>query len=793
MKVIKWLIWIVLGLVVVIFVGSYGYLKSTLPEYNGEIEIEGLEGKVEILRDSYGMPHIYAQNERDLSFALGYASAQDRLFQMDMIRRAIRGQLSEILGEATIPVDELFMTITAQKSLEEIYVELPDSMKSSMEAFSEGINYYIENEKGPLPIEFKLLGYKPKPWKPSDSIASYYFMAWDLNSSFSKEMLYSSIIDKVGAENAKALFPDYVGGASTIMPRGTASLEFIESMNLAREVLGVEGGGASNNWVVSGDKSETGMPILANDMHLGLAAPGIWYEAHLVTPDLNVSGVIVPGIPVVVTGANEHVAWGFTNVMTDDADYYIEKINPDNPNQYQYMGKWYDMELQKKTIVVKGGEDVEIEVKLTRHGPIIDEVNNFDEEKGYSLAMRWVAPELNKISVAMYLFNRAEDIYDMEAAVEFFKCPGQNIVYADDKGNIGYWASAGIPIRVGFDGMSPVPGWDGNHEWQGYVPTKIQPHLRNPSRGWIVTANNKHVGKDYPYTISNYYVMPDRFDRITEMITEKEKLSVADFQRMHADYLVVLARDWVPLMVEALKETDLSDNEKAGLLELENWDFVATSSSRASTIFHATINRIVENTFKNRLGDDLYKQYIKSAYFAFNALRNEIAKGDSIWFDDPTTEGEVEDFDDVIVKSFGEAVVYLEDEMGSDIEDWKWGSLHTLTMYHAFGKTSKLMGYFFNVGPYPMGGSIATVNPQTYRLANPWESYHGASMRYIFDLKDMKKSLRVIPVGISGNFMSPHYDDQVDLWRTVTYRPFMLDREDVENDTRYTLILNPKE
>ena len=246
-------------------------------------------------------------------------------------------------------------------------------------------------------------------------------------------------------------------------------------------------------------------------------------------------------------------------------------------------------------------------------------------------------------------------------------------------------------------------------------------------------------------------------------------------------------------MIEALKETDLTDNERAALTELENWDYVATSSSIASTIFHATTNSIVENTFKNRLGDDLYKQFISNSQLVFNCLRNEIAKGESIWFDDPTTEGEVEDFDDVIVKSFREAVVYLEDEMGNSVEDWKWGDLHTLTMYHPFGKKSKLMGYFFNVGPYPMGGSIATVNPYVYRLTNPWEAYHGASMRYIFDLQDMKKSLRVIPVGISGNFMSPHYDDQVDLWRTVTYRPFMLDREDVEKDTRYTLILNPKE
>ncbi|MBN1573317.1 MAG: penicillin acylase family protein [Deltaproteobacteria bacterium] len=795
MKVVKWLVFIVLALVVIVFVGAYGYLKSTLPEYNGEIKTEMVKGKVEIIRDSYGMPHIYAENERDLSFALGYAMAQDRMFQMDMIRRAIRGKLSEILGESLVPVDKLFITITAAKSVEGMYEEMPEEVKSNLEAFSEGVNYFLDNHKGPLTVEFKLLGYEPEHWVPSDCIAPYYFMAWDLNGSFGKEMLYLAIIEKLGEDEAKLLFPDYVSGAPTIIPKGTASLEFLKTMNLAREVLGTEGGGVSNNWLISGVKSETGMPILANDMHLGLAAPGIWYEAHLVAPDLNVSGVLVPGIPLVVVGANEHVAWGFTNVMADDADYYIEKINPENPNQYQYMGKWLDMEVQEKTIAVKGKDDVKFDVKLTRHGPIIDEVNNYEEKEGHSLSMRWTASELNKVPVAMYYFDRAESIDDMEKAVEYFKCPGQNIIYADDQGNVGYWASVGIPIRTGFDGMLPVPGWDGNHEWGGYVPTKIQPHLRNPSMGWIVTANNKHVGDDYPYVISNYYAVPDRYVRISEMIEEKEKLGVSDFQEMHADFLVVLARDWVPniLIIEALSSVKLTETETAALNELKEWDFVATPSSRASTIFHATVNNMIKNTFKNRIGDDFYEEYLKNNYVVLNTLRNEIAKGESVWFDDPATVDKVEGLNDVIVKSFREAVAYLELEMGKNVDDWKWGEIHTVTMYHAFGKKSKLMGFFMNVGPSPMGGSIATVDPQPYRLNSPWEIYHGASMRYIIDLQDMKKSLRVIPVGISGNFMSPHYDDQFDLWRTVTYRPFVLDREDVDNDARYTLVIGPAE
>jgi penicillin amidase len=505
---------------------------------------------------------------------------------------------------------------------------------------------------------------------------------------------------------------------------------------------------------------------------------------------MNVSGAFLPGIPYVIIGANEHVAWGVTNVAADDADFYIEKLNPANPNQYEYKGRWEDMQIQEKVINVKGAEDINLTVRLTRHGPIIDEVNKFSEPQNTALSMRWTAYEKLEAIRAFYLLNTAKNIDDVEDAVEYFKCPGQNLVYADDQGNIGYWAAVGIPIRDGFSGAVPVPGWDGKHEWKGYVPTHEQPHLRNPERGWIATANNKHVGDDYPHPISHYYAMPDRFIRIQEMITAKQKLDTRDFADMHADFNVVLAREWTPLMVESMSGKDLSANEQKALSVLKNWDFVANSDGVAPTVFHATINRMVENTVKKRLGDELYRQYIKNNYVAFNALRNLIAGRQSPWFDDPDTT-DTESLSDVIVRSYREAIAYLEERLGADVDKWKWGEIHTLTLYHPFGKSSALMGYFMNIGPYPMGGSIATVNPQPYRLSDPWEGYHGASLRYIIDFADRKNSQRVIPAGISGNFMSPHYDDQAELWREGRYRPFVLDRKSVEEDARYTLKMIP--
>jgi len=791
MKVIKWIIGVLLGLIVVIFVSVYAYLRSTLPDYDGEITVPGITRPVEIIRDSYGMPHIYAQTDQDACFALGYSMAQDRLFHMDLMRRAARGKLAEVLGKDLVSVDRFFRTITAGKSFEDIADAYSPETRSASQAYSDGVNYFIDHHKGPLPIEFTILGYAPEPWQPSDGVAVHYVMAVDLNMAFGVEMLHAAVIEKVGENVAHELFPDYAEGYPTIIPQGLAVLEFLKTLNLARAVRGSEGGGASNSWVVDGNKSVTGKPILANDPHLGLGAPGIWYEAHLVSPSMNVSGAVLPGMPFIIIGANEHVAWGFTNVMADDTDFYIEKINPANPDQYEFMGRWEDMQIKEEVIRVKGGDDVIFKVRKTRHGPIVDEINHYEEPKDTAIAMRWTAYETLQASPFIEL-NSAKSIDDIEKAAALFKCPGQNWVYADDQGNIGYWAAVAIPIRDGFSGTLPVPGWDGKHEWKGYVPFGQQPHLRNPARGWIATANNKHLGDDYPYAISHYYAMPDRFVRIKEMITAREKFDTQSFAEMQTDFFVVLAREWVPMMRAslALSGKAFSENEKKAMAFLKNWNFVAGSEDVAPTIFHATINAMVKNTFKKRLGEDLYGQYIKNYYMVFNAMRNLIAAGEGQWFDDPDT-AEKEGINDIINKSFGEAVVYLNEKMGSNVEDWKWGKLHTLTLYHPFGKSSALMGYFMNIGPHPMGGSLATVNPQPYKLTLPWEGYHGASLRYIIDFADRKNSRRVIPAGISGNFMSPHYDDQAELWRTGKYRPFVLDRERIDADARYTLKMLP--
>jgi penicillin amidase len=793
MKVFKWVVGLVAVLVVSIFVGIYIYLNSTLPEYNGEIAVTGISGEVEIIRDSFGMPHIYAATDKDAAFALGYCTAQDRLFQMELIRRSIRGRLSEVLGEDFVDIDRLFRTITAKKSLDEMFADLSPEVVAIMEAYAAGINHYLSHYEGKLPFEFALLGYQPEYWTAADEMASLYYMAWSLNFSFNAELTHSAIIEKVGREMASELFVGYPSDGPTILPPeafGPEKTKLLGVIQRARELTGTTVRACSNNWVVSGDKSETGSPLLANDMHLGLIIPGVWYEAHLVTPDQNVSGVVLPGVPVIVAGANQHIAWGFTNVMADDADYYMEKLNPEDSNQYEFEGQWEDIIVRHDTIEVLRGEPVPIEIRMTRHGIIIDDILESEKRSDHPIAMRWTLTDFNREAEALYLVNRARDINEVERAAALHKCPGQNWVYADDQGNIGFWAAVGIPIRDGYDAGQLLPGWDGNHEWAGYVATEDQPHLRNPSTGWIATANNRHVGDGYPHAISSYYAPPDRIERISRMLGEKEKLGIDDFKKMHADQYLVMAENWVPRMISALAPQSLTEIQNRALTILKDWDYYAKPDQAAPAIFHVAVQTMTENIFTERLGDSLCNYWLANSFIVHNALNGLLERGRSEWFDNPKTDA-VETLDSVLVDGFTAAVEKLAENYGDNPDEWSWGRLHTLTLFNPVGSQIPILGKMTNIGPYPMGGGSHSVNPGLYRLTEPFAVLAGASQRHIFDLGNMKNSLRVIPSGISGNFMSDHYDDQVELWRQVEYRPFFLDRDDVEKEATYRMKMVP--
>ena len=792
----KWILIIgiiVVGLIVV--VAGVGYLwfqhtlKKSVPQTSGEVILEGLKEEVEIIRDTYGVPHIYAKNEPDLFFALGYAMAQDRFWQMEFLRRLGHGRLSEVFGKDFVGADRYFRMLAAAG----VNKSIPGDLAFTFKSFAAGVNAYLETHRDRLPFEFKLLGYNPGLWAVDDYLAVLKVMNWNLSIGWGADLTAARMLDKVGEERLREAFPVWPDDAPLIIPKESKDLSLstnptLEAMRLVERLTTLSSAAASNNWVVSGKKSVTGRPILANDTHLGLTNPSVWWEVHMVCPTINVSGFALPGVPGIAIGHNRHVAWGITNVMVDDVDFYIERINPDNPRQYWYKGQWEDMRVIEETIRVKGQDPVKTEILLTRHGPIVNEVKEGSKER--PLSARWAFTECLQPAQAAYLLAKARDIGEVKEALRYWELPGQNFVFADTRGNIGYWCCASVPIRSKGDGILPVPGWNGEYEWRGYVPFDERPHLINPEEGFIATANNRVVGEDYPWVIGNYWEPVDRITRIRELLTAKEKLSVEDFKRMHQDVYCMLASELTPKMIQVL-EGRFSDKKARDAKEiLSRWDLMMGKDSVGACLFEVAYRKLMGNIFRDELGEELFQEYIKIPPFPPRAIRMMIRKGSSPWFDDVNT-AQKETMEDVIARSLSQTLSELREVLGTDMDKWRWGKIHTLTFEHVLGK-KKPLDWILNLGPFPVGGSHLTINMRQYAYDKPYQTNHGVSQRMIVDLSNVDASLHVLPTGESGHLKSPHHKDQIELYLGGTYRPAWTERGEVESHSEATLILRPK-
>ena len=777
---------ILLALILVAAGGGYLWLqhaiRKSLPQTSGEITLSGLREDVKIIRDTYGVPHLYAENEPDLLFAFGYAMAQDRLWQMDFYRRLGHGRLSEVLGKELVEVDRYFRMISAAGSNKKI----PDDIAFLPQSFADGVNAYLETHLNRLPFEFKVLGYKPEPWTDEDYFAILKAINWGLGNGWRVDRTAAKMLEKLGTEKWKEAFPVWPEGAPLIIPEGLKAVSelpdpFSNAMVWVERLTGLSIPGASNNWVVSGKKSVTGKPILANDPHLGLTIPSIWWEAHMVCPTINVSGFALPGVPGIAVGHNLHVAWGVTNVMVDDVDFYVEKINPENPRQYWVNDHWEEMKVKEDTIRVRGQDPVKIEILLTRHGPIVSDTKSSRER---ALSARWTFTEGLAPTRAAYLLAKAKNIEEVKEALRYWEVPGQNLVFADVDGNIGYWCCATIPIRSKGDGILPMPGWTDEYEWKGYVPFEKRPHLINPKEGFIATANNKVIDDSYPYFITRYWEPLDRITRIRQLLNEKEKLSVDDFKRMQQDIYSVLASEMVPRMIQVLERRFTDEDGQRAKDILSKWDFIMDKDSAGACLFEVTFRKMMDTVFRDELGEELFQEYLKTSTFPPSALRRMIRKGSSSWFGQKTLE-------DILATSLKQMFSELRETLGGDIEQWTWGKIHSLTFEHAFAK-KKLLARIFNLGPFPVGGSHLTINMRYYLYGEPYSAKHGVSERMIVDLSNMGGAFHVLPTGESGHPKSPHYKDQIDLYLSGRYHPAWTDPQEVERNKEATLILRPK-
>jgi penicillin amidase len=766
-----------------------------VPDYSKVFSIEGLTDSVRVYRDSFAIPHIYAQNQADLYRVAGYLTAQDRLWQMDLLRHVTTGRLSEIFGEDLLEADILMRSLRIQEKSEGIYEQTPPELKTLFEAYSNGINQFMENNKSKLPPEFKILGYEPEPWKPVHSFNLIGYIAWDLNGSWNSEIVLHKLKNKLGEAKMAELVPSFDSTQSVIYSSSREKrdnsnwgAEFILA-NQQMQELGLSVFHGSNNWAVSSAHSQSGKPLLANDMHLGLNAPGIWYPMHqVVNGELNVTGVVLPGAPFIISGHNQKIAWGLTNVMNDDIDFYKEELNPSNSNQYAFNSQWKNLEVRKEKIAVKGKDTITKIIKFTHRGPIISSLKGISDE---TISMRWLGNEWSNEVRTVYLLNRAGNWDDFKNAVKSFIAVSQNIVYADTAGNIGMYCSAGVPKRKG-PAYDILPGNTDEYDWKGLVPFDSLPHYFNPESGIAISANNKTAPIDYPYYISYWYDLPFRYNRISTLLNAKEKHSLESFREIQTDFHSTNVEYYLPVLLSILGKANFSGSEQTAFNLLKKWDGNMAADKAVPTIYETFFMKFVMNVFQDEMGDTIYREFLGDKILVRNAVHRIWKTRNSAYCNNIFTKNKIEGFDNMVISSFKMAVNELGENYGNSIEKWEWGKLHTVSINHPLGKVWVLNKLFnLNRGPYSIGGSFHTIEPYSYKYTMPFVSTHGASQRHIYSLGNWDNSLVVIPTGISGVPASDYYCDQTSMYINKKYRNDWFSREKVAQHAKYTIVLKP--
>ena len=756
----------IIGLIIVILIacaGGYVYwlLNKSVPVIKGELKISGLDKVVNVWRDESGVPHIEAQSEHDLYLAQGYVTAQDRMFQMDLSRRQASGQLSEVVGAKAIDRDKFFRTFGLRRAAEASLSAYSESSKQVLDWYAQGVNNYIKQakESGSLPIEFTVLGYEPTDWVPVDSLTIGKYMAYDMANGWEGQAFRYQLIQQVSAEKAKSLFPTYPKNGATIIQ--AIKDNPIDLSALASIAVAPDPYNGSNNWVVSGDKSASGKPMLANDPHLGLATPAIWYETHLSAPELNVSGVIFAGVPGIILGHNENIAWGVTNLNPDVQDLYIEKRNPNNPDQFEYMGKWEDAKVYNEEIKIKGELPISYKVSVTRHGPIISEFAR-DQQQDTALSMRWTALDPTTELEAIQMFAKARNWDEFKKSLEFFNAPPQNFVFASNDGTIAYRANGLIPIRKKGDGSVPVPGWTDEYEWTGFIPWDELPTTVNPPEGYIATANNKVINDSYPYHITDNWSQPYREARIQKVLSNKEVLTTQDLQELQFDHNNLQAEEFLDGLIKQVKgNANLRSLDVETLELLQNWDKVNDAGQAAPLAYELWMQRFDDVLFKPEISDEMMKLFNNKATAKDEMIRKTLRGEKEPWIDE---KGGLEQ---VALQALQLAVDQAVSLQGKQPSKWQWGKFHQVEFPHPLGAV-KPLNLIFNPKPVPMGGSKVTVGAAGWNK-DTGEVNHGAPWRTVIDLADPSKSYNVVAPGQSGNLLSSWYNDQVDEWSTGQY------------------------
>ncbi len=749
------------ALVLVAAGGAYLYLRSSLPQTSGRIELRGPRAVIRIARDADGVPTIIAENDDDAAFGLGFVHAQDRLFQMELQRRYAAGRLAEILGLKAVPVDEEMRVLGLYRAAEAEIPYLSPEVNRAFRAYAAGVNAFLAQHHGALPPEFLLLRFRPEPWHEADSLVWGKLMSFQLDGNYRGELLRAQMARTIPPADMAFLYPEYPKDAPTTL---AAMQPIYRRLALGRlyDRLPPTAGPhyASNNWVIDGKHSSSGKPLLANDPHLAFGAPGFWYLARLKTPRQEIVGATAAGVPLVVIGHNDHIAWGFTTTTADVEDLFVEKINPADPGRYLTPDGDAPFVTRQEKILVRGAAPVELTVRATRHGPVLsDALPPGTADPGYVLALSatFLVPQ-DRSAEALWRVDRATDWASFRAAWQGFVGPMQNTVYADDGGTIGFIAPGLVPIRAKGEGWMPAPGWSGEYDWKGFIPFDALPQATNPASGHFVSANNKIVPDAYPYFLSRDWDLPNRAERIEALLDKTPVQTPASSAAIEADTFSLMAQELVPLMT-GISPTDAVSRE--ALQRLRRWDFHMDRGKVAPLLFTAWLRQFSHRILFGRFGE---------AVAGYWDLKPRVMKAVLTrrpdWCADPKRP-EAETCATRLGQSLRAALAELRQAYGDDMTTWRWGRAHIAVFANpVFSQIPVLRDWLDPSISTP--GAYDTVNrgPSLIRdRQHPFEQVFGAGLRIITDLAEPADSRMIVTTGQSGNPLSPHFADLVRRWR----------------------------
>ncbi|RIV33014.1 penicillin acylase family protein [Flagellimonas lutimaris] len=793
MKKYKKVLLVLAGLLLLVIIGIAIFVNSLKPDYGGEKSLPGISNEVTTYFDTYGIPHIYADNEPDAMRALGYVHAQDRLWQMELLRRVAKGRLSEVFGEDMIKTDKFFLTMGIDDHTKSTVSNLDKQSETIVlaQAYLDGINEFIKN--GPTPVEFYLTGLEKEPFTIEDVYNAVGYMAFSFAMAHKTDPLLTSMRNKLGEEYMEDLAIN--SDTSTVWIKNykgfktdTLGTNITASVTSALDKLPIPQFEGSNSWVIAPQKTKNGKVIFANDPHIGFAQPSVWYEAHVSTPRYEKYGYHLAGVPFPLLGHDRKLAYGLTMFENDDIDFYYEESNPSDSTKYKTAEGWKDYEFVNKTIKVKDGEDVAFTYKKTHHGPVLN--NIADQISGERpIAMSWIYTKpKNMVMHALYGISHAANMKEFKSALPNIHAPGLNVMYGDAEGNVAWWATAklyqmpdSVSTKFVLDGAS------GEEEPLRYLDFSENPMAENPPWNYVYSANNQPdsiAGMLYP----GYYLPENRAKRIVQLLDAKDDWDKESISEMILDVTSPVNTEVVSELIKLFDVTHLDSEQLVLLDSLKNWNGKYSLNTTSPVIYHRTLYYMVKNTMEDELGPEMFKQFLSTHLF-----KRQIAWGSSMqsgeWWDNVNTPDVVETRQDIVMKSFADAWNSLVKDFGEDSSQWTWDRVHTLEHQHPFGQVESLRKYF-NVGPFPVEGTREVINNLSFPYDDTgfYKVSSGPSTRRIIDFSDVENSISILPTGQSGNPLSEHYEDQAEMYVNGKFRKMMMNKKEIEETAASILI-----